>query len=99
MGPCYVRPLDHPEEEESMIKWTDDGEERFFIRSEYSDGLQKFSSLGLNVFNALEKVLSKNPAPVLNEVSPLATLDIFAGCGGVSTGLGQARVAEHKWAF
>ena len=99
MGPCYVLALDHPDEEESMIKWTDDGEDRFIIRSEYNAGLQKISSLGLNVFNALEKVLSRNPGPVLEEVSLLGTLDIFAGWGGFSTGLGQAGVAEHKWAI
>ena len=79
-----------------MIKWTDDGEDRFIIRSEYNAGLQKISSLGLNVFNALEKVLSKNPGPVLEEVSLLGTLDIFAGCGGLSTGLGQAGVADSR---
>jgi len=39
------------------------------------------------------------PAPELDRVTPLATLDIFAGCGGLSTGLGQAGVADHRWAI
>ena len=30
--------------------------------------------------------------------APLKTLDIFAGCGGLSWGLKQAGIAEPKWA-
>ena len=31
VGPCYVWNLDHPEAEDSMIKQTDDSEDRFLI--------------------------------------------------------------------
>lgn len=29
----------------------------------------------------------------------MATMDIFAGCGGLSEGMHQARVADTKWAI
>jgi hypothetical protein len=32
------------------------------------------------------------------DVTPLASLDIFAGCGGLSEGLHQAGVADSRWA-
>jgi hypothetical protein len=32
-------------------------------------------------------------------VTPLASLDIFAGCGGLSEGLHQAGVADSRWAI
>ena len=56
-----------------LIKWTDDEEDRFFIGSEYNAALKKFSFLGSSVSDAIKKVLSKNPAPVLEEVNPLPT--------------------------
>jgi DNA (cytosine-5)-methyltransferase 1 len=33
------------------------------------------------------------------DVTPLASLDIFAGCGGLSEGLHQAGVADSRWAI
>ena len=99
VGHCYVRPLEHHEDEELLIQWTDDGEDRFYIASQYNADTKKFSPINSKVTNALKEVLSKTPAPVLGEVTPLATMDIFAGCGGLSTGLGQAGVAQHKWAI
>ncbi|XP_047316317.1 DNA (cytosine-5)-methyltransferase 1-like isoform X2 [Impatiens glandulifera] len=34
-----------------------------------------------------------------NPITPLLTLDIFAGCGGLSEGLRQSGVCETKWAI
>nr|AFV53350.1 DNA (cytosine-5-)-methyltransferase 1 [Pleurobrachia bachei] len=64
-------------------------------------------------WNAKEKVLedppgdvrlsNKGPAKqkVVPEIKPrkLRTLDVFAGCGGLSCGFHQAGVAESKWAI
>ena len=33
------------------------------------------------------------------DVEPLKTLDIFAGCGGLSEGLHQSGVADTHWAI
>ncbi len=35
----------------------------------------------------------------MNDGIALATLDIFAGCGGLSEGLAQAGAAESRWAI
>jgi DNA (cytosine-5)-methyltransferase 1 len=35
----------------------------------------------------------------VNDGISLATLDIFAGCGGLSEGLSQAGAAESRWAI
>lgn len=35
----------------------------------------------------------------VNDGIALATLDIFAGCGGLSEGLAQAGAAESRWAI
>lgn len=35
----------------------------------------------------------------MNDGVSLATLDIFAGCGGLSEGLAQAGAAESRWAI
>lgn len=35
----------------------------------------------------------------VNDGISLATLDIFAGCGGLSEGLAQAGAAESRWAI
>ena len=34
-----------------------------------------------------------------NAVEPLRTLDVFAGCGGISEGFHQAAVAKSCWAI
>ncbi|XP_047318972.1 DNA (cytosine-5)-methyltransferase 1B-like isoform X2 [Impatiens glandulifera] len=34
-----------------------------------------------------------------NPITPLSTLDVFAGCGGLSEGLRQSGVCETKWAI
>ena len=85
-------------DEEKAIVWTDEGEDRFFIPSCYDGPRQRFSPLSPVVVTEIASVLASNPAPALAPVEPLKTLDIFAGCGGLSHGLGQAGVVKHCWA-
>ena len=51
--------------------------------------------------SAKEENLSteKKEDGALPKVKPLQSLDIFAGCGGLSHGLHQSGVAETKWAI
>ncbi|XP_028404799.1 DNA (cytosine-5)-methyltransferase 1-like isoform X2 [Dendronephthya gigantea] len=54
--------------------------------------------------NAMEDVeenkMENKPSEENTEtVKPLRTLDVFAGCGGLSEGLHQAGVAETRWAI
>lgn len=37
--------------------------------------------------------------PVCRGAAKLATMDIFAGCGGLSCGMHKAGVAETKWSI
>ena len=101
VGECFVRPLTEDTDVDSLVKWTDEGEDRFFVSESYTADTRRFSPLpqGGEVVRELEGQLSRRPAPQLAAVPPLNTLDIFAGCGGLSTGLGQAGVARHKWAI
>ena len=96
VGPCHVTTV--KENEEETIAWTDGGEDRFFISSSYDAVARKFSPLSPSVVASIASVLASKPAPELASVEPLKTLDIFAGCGGLSHGLGQAGVVRHSWA-
>lgn len=40
-----------------------------------------------------------NPKVEEKKIKPLRTLDVFAGCGGLSDGLHQAGIAESRWAI
>ena len=90
VGKCYVKPMENMSEEDDLIKWTDAGEDRFFIDLTYDADRETFEPLHTKVIKALKQALDLWPAPVLEPVSALNTMDIFAGCGGLSTGLGQA---------
>ena len=98
VGPCHIKPF-KKDDEDKAITWTDKGEDRFYVSKEYNADRKSFSTLDSYVFSVLEEWMLANPSPELDKVTPLATLDIFAGCGGLSTGLGQAGVADHRWAI
>ena len=99
VGPCHVRSLENHNSEDDLIKWSDEGEDRFFIGKSYDADSKSFMPVSGDIIEAMNTVLTKHPAPSLDTVTPLNTLDIFAGCGGLSHGLGQSGVAAHKWAI
>ena len=101
VGNCYVKPMEMENNciEDDLIKWTDAGEDRFYVNNNYNADRKTFEPLEHHVIKELKQALDLWPAPVLESVSALNTMDIFAGCGGLSTGLGQAGVANHKWAI
>ena len=99
IGNCYVMPMENRSEEDNLIMWTDIMENRFYVDKNYDADNNTFEPLQANVIKELKQALDLWPAPVLESVSALNTMDIFAGCGGLSTGLGQAGVANHKWAI
>ena len=98
VGNCYVKPLENISEKNDLIKWTDQGEDRFFVDKMYNADKKTFELLQSHVIKELNKALGLWPAPILEEVPALNTMDIFSGCGGLSAGLSQAGVANHKWA-
>jgi len=84
---------------EELIDWSDAGEDRFFISEAYNADRKQFTPLQPDVVASMDTVLTQYPAPVIAEVIPLACLDIFAGCGGLSRGLHESGVTQHKWAI
>ena len=68
-----------------MIAWSEEGEDRFWISQSYSAETRSRAPLPASVVAAVEGTLAARPAPSLPPLSePLACLDIFAGCGGLS---------------
>lgn len=88
VGNCYVKPMENRSEEDDLIKWTDDGENRFYVNKVYNADKKTFEPLQPHVIEELKQALDHWPAPILKSVSALITMDIFAGCRGLSTGLG-----------
>jgi DNA (cytosine-5)-methyltransferase 1 len=84
---------------DKLVDWSDEGDDRFFISEAYNSDLMKFSPLESEVVDVLRSVLSSHPAASLDPVPPLACLDIFAGCGGLSRGLHESGVTQLRWAI
>ena len=97
VGLCHVRPKENSKEDD-LVKWTDKGEDRFFVDKLYIADSETFEPLQSHVIEELKQTLTLWPAPILKEVSALNSMDIFSGCGGLSVGLGQAGVANNEWA-
>ena len=68
-----------------MVAWSEEGEDRFWISQSYSAETRSRAPLPADVVAAVEGTLAARPAPSLPPLpEPLACLDIFAGCGGLS---------------
>ncbi|KAF5294330.1 hypothetical protein FQR65_LT10783 [Abscondita terminalis] len=109
-GKCYVAcgsTLDVAANE-----WIEGGPYRFYFTEGY-DGkkfidlpvsatkiglLGKGKGKGKGKSNKSEKVPHEVPPP-WNSSRLLKCMDVFAGCGGLSEGLHQAKIAETKWAI
>ena len=75
VGLCHLKPLEKYNQEDDLIKWTDKGEDRFFVDKLYNADSESFEPLKSHVIEELW------PAPVHQEVSALNNMDIFTGCG------------------
>jgi len=82
---------------EEMRLWTDKEKDRFFITEEFDSEKMCFSNLNQEMSEKLAKAAEL--APTTPEVTPLPSLDIFAGCGGLSVGLHNSGIANPKWAI
>ena len=98
VGNCYVLTLENIRQENDLITWTDEGEDRFFVDKMYNADRKTFEPLQNHVIKELNQAHRLWPSPILEEVTALNTMDIFSGCGGLSAGLSQAGVANPKWA-
>ena len=80
-----------------LEKWTSNGPDRFYFNQAYESSEKKFyepSNLAKQIgISTIEKGMDH---PQVKK--KLTTLDIFAGCGGLSEGLHQSGIAEVRWA-
>lgn len=91
-GRCWVR---YSEDVDKAREWCEMGSNRWYFRSGYdSDGKTSYE---VNEEKIASFPVADCPSyPHLEK--KLASLDIFAGCGGLSQGLHDAGVAETGWA-
>ena len=86
VGHCFVLPAFSEDLTSSAVVWADKDINRFFVTQTYDAYQRTFCEIKKVVFDELERWLQMNPPPSLKEVTPLATLDIFCGVGGLSAG-------------
>ena len=98
-GKCFIRPRQVLKRDPA--KWHEEGLHRFYFEKKYDSKTQSFSELHQSV---IDRYKDKNRYPSSQGSfpsiqRPLATLDVFAGCGGLSLGLERAGVSKSRWAI
>ncbi|XP_059488304.1 DNA (cytosine-5)-methyltransferase PliMCI-like [Neocloeon triangulifer] len=101
IGPAYVAYEKRLTTERH--KWIQAGDNRFCFSQKYSLGSNKLSDVPHEARNCIGHMdpKTKNPVePPIHKVpaEKLKTMDLFAGCGGLSLGLHEAGLCESKWA-
>ena len=80
------------------VMWAKRGQHRFYYQQSYSTRFRQVKGLSYEAANYRppEQSLAESELPEMKG-NPLATLDIFSGCGGLSYGLEMSGVAKIKW--
>lgn len=111
-GPCHIYYERNIPESEVSRDWLERDPNRFYFREAYDKETGKFinvphAATGIGRAEKSKdkgkgkgKGKSRDTGPGREEVAvrPLRTLDVFAGCGGLSRGLHDAGVADCRWA-
>lgn len=114
-GPCHLIYEQNVPQPYSLHEWLEKDPSRFYFRMAFDKTSEQFIDVPHYAINVGRtdrgkdkgKGKGKSSKPVEatdvkfdnNSIRPLRTLDVFAGCGGLSDGLHQAGVAECKWAI
>ncbi|XP_072949109.1 DNA (cytosine-5)-methyltransferase PliMCI-like [Epargyreus clarus] len=114
MGPCHLVYEKNIPHQDTLHEWLGRDPSRFYFRmafnrasGELEDVPQHATAVGRTdrgKDKGKGKGKSSKPVEVSQSVAeakvrPLRTLDVFAGCGGLSDGLHQSGLAECKWAI
>ncbi|XP_030757301.1 DNA (cytosine-5)-methyltransferase 1-like [Sitophilus oryzae] len=102
-GKCYISNTEHIED---TYQWTREGPSRFYFREFYDPNTCKIKPLptsartiGLKTRKTSCGYNSETPLLWPELQTKLKSLDIYAGCGGLSDGLERAGLVETKWAI
>ncbi|XP_045531991.1 DNA (cytosine-5)-methyltransferase 1-like [Pieris brassicae] len=115
MGPCHLSYVDNIPQTGSIYTWLEEDPNRIYFKMSYdkkTDRVKKVPEYARAIgcsdqgSNDKGKGKGKSSKPQLlvakvekDSIRPLRSLDVFAGCGGLSEGLRQSGVAECKWAI
>lgn len=112
-GPCHLVYERNVPQQDRLQEWLEKDPSRFYFRSAYDKATGSVVDVPSHatVVGRTEKAKDKGKGkgksskPVETnsigadaKVRPLRTLDVFAGCGGLSEGLHQVGAAECRWA-
>ncbi|XP_041979201.1 DNA (cytosine-5)-methyltransferase PliMCI-like [Aricia agestis] len=114
-GPCEIVYVENIPNRENIYEWLEADPARMYFRSAFDrstgrvedvpDAARTVGRVDRAKDKGKGKGKSSKPAepsavePPDAPVRPLRTLDVFAGCGGLSEGLHRAGVAECRWAI
>ena len=88
----------HEIEKTSTEQWTSEGENRFYFNQFFDTKEKKVKNLPYEVKNfGMDKI--SNGALPGDVKQPLKCLDVFSGCGGLTSGLHKAKIFETNWAI
>ncbi|CAK1556371.1 unnamed protein product [Leptosia nina] len=112
VGPCHLSYIDNIPQSDSIYTWLERDPNRIYFRMSYDKKSDEFNdipqcarTIGPSKGKDKGKGKGKSSKPELRVVTaeanvrPLRTLDVFAGCGGLSEGLHRSGIAECKWAI
>ncbi|CAF4881707.1 unnamed protein product [Pieris macdunnoughi] len=113
VGPCTLSYIDNVPQTDSIYTWLEQDPGRIYFRMSYDkksgeirDVPQYARLIGPSKGKDKGKGKGKSSKPELRvvkpeevKVRPLRTLDVFAGCGGLSEGLHRSGVAVCNWAI
>ncbi|CAB3236806.1 unnamed protein product [Arctia plantaginis] len=114
VGPCQLIYEQNIPQTNLLHEWLEKDPSRFYFRMAFEKASGQFKAVPQQAMSVGRKDRGKDkgkgkgksskPVDVSEpkseniEVRPLRTLDVFAGCGGLSEGLHSAGIAECRWA-
>ncbi|OXU18829.1 hypothetical protein TSAR_015341 [Trichomalopsis sarcophagae] len=113
VGKCYIAYSENLNQ--SIEEWSASGPHRFYFSEAYDLNNEEYTEPPAHACNVnksfkkdvkakskskkVETIIEDIPVSLPQISHKLRTLDVFAGCGGLSEGLKQAGVAESLWAI